>query len=76
MILISAFVWYALRKGGDALVDIHLFNNRIFSSAAATQFLSNGVAYGGQFLVPLFLITGCGLSAGHTGWLIAPWGSE
>lgn len=74
LILISAFVWYALRKGGEALVDIHLFKNRIFSTAATTQFLTNGIAYGGQFLVPLFLITGCGLSAGSAGWLIAPMG--
>jgi EmrB/QacA subfamily drug resistance transporter len=74
LILIGAFVWYALSKGSEALVDIHLFNNRTFSTAATTQFLSNGVAYGGQFLVPLFLITGCGLSAGRIGWLIAPMG--
>jgi EmrB/QacA subfamily drug resistance transporter len=74
LVLMGAFVWYALRKGSEALVDIHLFNNRIFSMAAITQFLSNGLTYGGQFLVPLFLITGCGLSAVRTGWLLAPMG--
>ena len=31
-------------------------------NAAVTQFLSNGMIYGAQFLVPLYLVTGAGLS--------------
>ena len=72
--LTGAFVWHALRKRGAALIDLRLFKNRIFSWAATTQFLSNGQAYAGQFLVPLYLITGCGLSATRAGWMLAPMG--
>jgi EmrB/QacA subfamily drug resistance transporter len=74
LILLGVFIRHALREGDAALIDLHLFGNHIFSTAAITQFLSNGVAYSGQFLVPLFLITGCGLSPAKAGWLLAPMG--
>jgi EmrB/QacA subfamily drug resistance transporter len=73
-ILMGAFVWHATRKGSAALIDLRLFNNRIFSTAATTQFLSNGVFYARQFLIPLYLITGCTLSATQAGWMIAAMG--
>ncbi len=73
-ILIGAFVLHAIRKGSAALIDLRLFNNRIFSTAATTQFLSNGVSYARQFLVPLYLISGCALSATRAGWMLAAMG--
>jgi EmrB/QacA subfamily drug resistance transporter len=73
-ILIGAFVWHAIRKGDAALIDLRLFNNHIFSTAARTQFLSNGMFYTRQFLVPLYLITGCSLSTAQTGWMMAAMG--
>jgi EmrB/QacA subfamily drug resistance transporter len=73
-LLTAAFVWHALRKKSAALIDVRLFGNRIFSTAAATQFLSNGLAYAGGFLVPLYLITGCGLTPDQAGWLLASTG--
>ena len=72
--LIAVFVWHAARKGNAALIDLRLFGNSVFSTSAATQFLSNGVFYARQFLVPLFLITGCALTANRAGWLMAALG--
>lgn len=73
-LLLAVFVWHAIRKGGAALIDLRLFKIRIFSTAAATQFSSNGVLYACQFLVPLYLITGCALSADQAGRMIAAMG--
>lgn len=75
LLLIGLFVWHAIRKGSTALIDLRLFGNRIFSVAATTQFFSNGMAYGRQFLVPLYLIAGCALSAAQSGWLMAALGA-
>ena len=72
--LLGAFIWHAWRKKTKALIDLELFKNRIFTAAAITQFLSNGVMYAGQFLVPLFLTLGCGMSAEKAGWILAPMG--
>ena len=55
LILICGFVWDALRKQSLALIDLRLFKNPVFSTATATLFLSNGVAYAGQMLIPLYL---------------------
>jgi EmrB/QacA subfamily drug resistance transporter len=72
--LVAMFAVYARRKTTDALIDIDLFREKTFSVATITQFLSNGILYAGQFLVPLYLITGCGLEPAKAGWLLAPMG--
>jgi EmrB/QacA subfamily drug resistance transporter len=74
LVLLAGFVWDAIRKKSDALIDLRLFNIRVFATASMTQFLSNGLAYSGQFLVPIYLITGCGISASRAGWMLAPMG--
>jgi EmrB/QacA subfamily drug resistance transporter len=74
-ILVAAFVGDALKKKAAALIDLRLFKNRIFRIAVMTQFLSNGVLYGGQMLIPLYLITGCGFSATKAGFILAPMGA-
>jgi EmrB/QacA subfamily drug resistance transporter len=73
-VLLGVFVRRAIRKGSAALIDLQLFRNHIFSTAAATQFLSNGMFYARQFLVPLYLIAGCALSAPQAGWIMAAMG--
>jgi EmrB/QacA subfamily drug resistance transporter len=73
-LLLAAFGWHAMRKGDAALIDLRLFHIRIFSTAAATQFTSNGVFYARQFIVPLYLIAGCAQSANQTGRMIAAMG--
>lgn len=72
--LLGAFVRYALRRQSAALIDLRLFQNRVFSTATTTQFLSNGATYAGQMLIPLYLITGCGFSAAKAGWMLMPMG--
>ncbi len=70
--LLWAFVVRARRAPARALIDLDLFRNPLFANAALTQFLSNGMLYGNQFLIPLFLATGVGLSPTRIGWLLAP----
>jgi MFS family permease len=72
--LLALFLWTARKKGSAALIDLRLFRSKAFSAAAIVQFLSNGVVFSGQMLIPVFLIQGCGRSAGEMGWLLAPIG--
>jgi EmrB/QacA subfamily drug resistance transporter len=74
LLLLAAFIVHARRKKAKALIDLELFNIKIFSTAAITQFILNGVMYAGQFLIPLFLILGCSMSAEQVGWMLAPMG--
>jgi predicted MFS family arabinose efflux permease len=74
LLLLGLFLFHAFRKKSEALIDLALFKIRIFSIAATTQFLSNGVMYAGQLLIPLYLITGCEFSASKAGWIMAPMG--
>jgi len=72
--LLTAFVLHARRAGSSALIDLKLFEGGLFANAAVMQFLGNGMLYATQFLVPLYLITGVGLSPERVGWLLAPAG--
>jgi EmrB/QacA subfamily drug resistance transporter len=71
---LTAFILHAIRRGPAALIDVHLFSHRTFSAAAATQFLSNAVAFGGAMLTPLYLLTLPNASPGNVGLLLAPSG--
>ncbi|SMF56133.1 drug resistance transporter, EmrB/QacA subfamily [Xaviernesmea oryzae] len=72
--MMAAFLWTARQKGGDALIDLRLFKGKVFSTAAVTQFLSNGGMFAGQMLIPAFLIQACGRTPGEMGWMLAPLG--
>ena len=72
--LMAGFIWHANKNNGAALIDLRLFNNKTFSAAATTQFFSNGVFFARQFLVPMYLIVGCALSASEAGWMISAMG--
>jgi EmrB/QacA subfamily drug resistance transporter len=74
LMLLACFVAHARRIGTKALIDLHLFRSRVFSFAAITQFLNNGIGFAGQMLVPLYLTVGCHLSSTRTGWMLAPLG--
>jgi EmrB/QacA subfamily drug resistance transporter len=74
ILLLVVFVLHSRRKKSAALIDLELFKNRIFTTAALSQFITNGLIYSGQFLIPLYLIQGCGMSAGTVGWMLAPTG--
>jgi EmrB/QacA subfamily drug resistance transporter len=73
-LLLGLFVRHGLAKGEGALVDLELFQRKVFATAASTQFLSNGVSYAAQMLVPFYLIRVCGKSPSETGLVLAPLG--
>jgi EmrB/QacA subfamily drug resistance transporter len=72
--LLAAFFRTATKKGDRALVDLLLFKGKVFSTAAASQFMSNGISYAGQMLIPIYLIRAAGRSPSAAGWLLAPLG--
>jgi EmrB/QacA subfamily drug resistance transporter len=74
VILLAVFFKMARRKGDRALIDLQLFKSRTFSASATTQFMSNGISFAGQMLIPIYLIRACGQSPSATGWLLAPLG--
>jgi MFS family permease len=74
IVLLAAFFRMALRKGDKALIDLQLFKRKTFSASATTQFMSNGISFAGQMLIPIYLIRACGKSPSATGWLLAPLG--
>jgi EmrB/QacA subfamily drug resistance transporter len=74
MVLLGLFFRMAVRKGDRALIDLQLFKSKTFSASAVTQFLSNGISFAGQMLIPIYLIRAAGQSPSATGWLLAPLG--
>ncbi|MDU0704036.1 DHA2 family efflux MFS transporter permease subunit [Pseudomonas aeruginosa] len=74
VVMMAAFLWTARRKGDEALVDLRLFRGKVFSTSAITQFLSNGVQFAGQMLIPAFLIDACDREPSEMGWMLAPLG--
>ena len=74
VVMIGAFLRMARLKADRALIDLRLFKGKIFSASAITQFLSNGVQFAGQMLIPVFLIQACGRSPAEMGWMLAPLG--
>jgi EmrB/QacA subfamily drug resistance transporter len=73
-VLLVLFLRVEARKAGRALIDLGQFRQRTFAVAAFAQFLSNGVMFAGQMLIPLFLVQACGRSPAEMGWLLAPLG--
>ena len=74
VVLLAMFFKVAVRKGRRALIDLQLFKSKTFAASTLTQFMTNGVAFAGQMLIPIYLIRACGRSPGATGWLLAPLG--
>jgi EmrB/QacA subfamily drug resistance transporter len=74
IILLIAFLRVQKRKAEHALIDLNQFRIRAFTTASVAQFLSNGVMYAGQMLIPLFLIQACGRTPAAMGWMLAPLG--
>jgi MFS family permease len=73
-VLLAAFAWHALRRPATALIDLRLFRTQTFRAAAATQFLSNAINFGGQLLMPLYFLKLRGLPPSVTGLLLMPMG--
>src|SRR5271156_6220368 len=74
VVLLAMFFKAAARKGDRALIDLRLFRGKTFAAATVTQFMSNGISFAGQMLIPIYLIRACSRSPSATGWLLAPLG--
>src|SRR6204780_2149585 len=74
VVLLAMFFKVAIRKGDRALIDLRLFKGKTFATSTATTFISNGISFAGQMLIPIYLISACGRSPSATGWLLAPLG--
>jgi EmrB/QacA subfamily drug resistance transporter len=73
-LLLAGFTWHALRRPVSALIDLRLFRGRIFRAAAATQFLSNAINFGGQLLLPLWFLQVREATPTATGLMLFPLG--
>jgi EmrB/QacA subfamily drug resistance transporter len=71
--LIAAFVVRALRIDYP-LLDVRLFTNRAFASAAVTTFCLGAALFGAMILMPLYFQTVRGEDAVTTGLLLIPQG--
>jgi EmrB/QacA subfamily drug resistance transporter len=74
VLLLAGFTWHALRHPVTALIDLRLFRAGIFRAAAATQFLSNALNFGGQLLLPLWFLKIRGATPSETGLMLFPMG--
>ena len=73
-LLLVGFTWHALRHPVSALIDLRLFKGPIFRAAAATQFLSNAINFGGQLLLPLWFLNVREATPTATGLMLFPLG--
>jgi EmrB/QacA subfamily drug resistance transporter len=73
-LLLVAFFKWATKQKDRALIDLKLFNSKVFSASAVTQFMAHGISFAGQMLIPIFLIRVGGRSPSATGLLLAPLG--
>jgi EmrB/QacA subfamily drug resistance transporter len=72
--LLVAFVFYALRRGDRALVDVRPLAHRSVASASALLFLSGAALYGAMLLLPLYFQDIRGTDALGAGLLLVPQG--
>ena len=71
--MLATFVFHALRAS-EALIDLRLFANRVFSASSVTLMLVIISVFGGMLLLPLYLQVVRGETAMDTGLLLAPQG--
>jgi EmrB/QacA subfamily drug resistance transporter len=74
VLLLAVFFRWATRKKDDAIIDLRLFKDGIFSAAVVTLFLSQGISYAGQMLIPVLLTRAGGFSPSAAGLLLAAQG--
>ncbi len=74
IVMFALFLRIAKAKGDAALIDLRLLRGKVFSASIAAMFMVNGVSFAGQMLIPIYLVSACGLSPSRTGWLLAPLG--
>ncbi|RJO77151.1 DHA2 family efflux MFS transporter permease subunit [Nocardia panacis] len=72
-LLVAIFVWHALRVAAPIL-DLRLYADRVYSSAALATFTFGAVTFGAMVLLPLYFQIVRHQDAAHTGLLLAPQG--
>jgi EmrB/QacA subfamily drug resistance transporter len=72
--LVAGFVWHAIRRGKDALIDLTLFTRRGFAVGAATNFVLGLALFGALILLPLYYQLVRRESPLDTGLLLVPQG--
>ncbi|RTE09999.1 MDR family MFS transporter [Paenibacillus whitsoniae] len=74
IVLLAAYIMYALRTSQTPLLDLHLFRSRHFMASNVTLFLSGMVMNGALLLLPLYYEQVRGESVLMTGLLLIPQG--
>lgn len=78
-LLVTSVVFFAAwivveLRASDPLLDLHLFQDGIFTVGTLVLFVVTTAMFGASFLLPLFLQTVRGLGAMETGLLLLPQG--
>ena len=73
VVMVLAFIFHALRTD-DALLDLHLFRDKVMAVATSTSFVLAASFFGAMILMPLYYQVVRGLSAFDAGLLVAPQG--
>lgn len=73
-VLLAAFVWWAVRRGARALIDVTLLRVRSVRSSSITLLFLGGALFAGTFLLPLYFQTLRGDSVLDAGLLLIPQG--
>ncbi|WUH96587.1 DHA2 family efflux MFS transporter permease subunit [Spirillospora sp. NBC_00431] len=74
VVLVVLFVLHSLRRRERALIDVRLFTDRTFATAAAAVLLVGMVVMASMLLIPLYYQTTRGEGALAAGLLLAPQG--
>jgi EmrB/QacA subfamily drug resistance transporter len=74
VVLLAGFIAWALRRRGDALVDLRLLRHRPLAASAALMFLTGATLYGAMLLLPLYFQELRGTDALGAGLLLIPQG--
>ncbi len=74
LLLVAAFVAWALRRPERALVDVRLFARRSVGASATMFILSSASLYGAMLLLPLYFQNVRGMTALEAGLILIPQG--
>ncbi|NHI19611.1 multidrug efflux MFS transporter [Phycicoccus endophyticus] len=74
VVLLVAFVGWAVRRGEAALVDVRLLRHRALLTSTTLLFLSGVALYGAMLVLPLFWQQARGVDVLGAGLLLAPQG--
>ena len=71
-VILGAFLWVELRRGGRAMMPLELFKGRCFSGLNLLTFLLYGAFAAAMLLIPYVLITSGGYSPVQAGLAMLP----